>query len=284
MKVDANEQRHQGTASCLIVNAWLPVSANVSVLALLMLSIALPSSHAGEESYRSEARFFRDSNLGQLAVILNSRRIARVPDGRPCDMPAISEMEFLVNNRRKEKRQDYPTGYLAVSALRIFDEEAPRNPCVELFRNDSWYRGTEGLNELPNLPVRPPDISHFVAVHQPKNGALDFASADAGLGGKWHAQILPNGYATTQDAWFWTRPFMDSDLQGLLRSFQPLKSDSEHIQLRALLIHFQEAPLGSRGPKLRFEIKSHNCSAMLVRTYSPLSEEYTNDALIRLKP
>jgi hypothetical protein len=255
------------------MNSTKKISKFIAFSFILVLGLsplaAFASDVTQQEVFSDTQLFYTKTEKGTLALKLEEKKYIHLAPNQKYDLDSKGEYEFIVNHR-STTTSDY--SYLAVEVIRVFPPDRDFQTGFALKRNDGWVR-TSGdpvlnQNEYWNESI---GLQKFRSIHEKD----DPVYADKKLGFKWHAKPHSNSQSSWAQHKWWAEPIPDNEADDIKMSLMEKINNESLAHGSFRLYRFREMDKGDTKNHLTFTVESHSCSDLFIRTYSPISKEYS---------
>lgn len=273
--------------------ALLPAAAGLTLLALVLAT----SSSARAEFLQPIDGIERFYNIGTGTVALlphatdredceNAMHFHVLPADGAYNIPRQSQYWFIVSNQGGDTVR---YTYLGVELVLVLS--VPRQlrlaHSVVLYRNNGWRRTDDPKFDPEAIrkafpPTRPSPIEEFFRVHM--SGRLKDMDQ---LFFQWDGTPIDsdeNSWKAHQ-AWVPSRPGSDgkSQVNNLVKDFQPPFSPSDPVQLEAYLLRFAVSPSPSRKNRVCFKMRGSDVKGAYIRLFAPNTPDFDRNFFIRFQ-
>ncbi|MBC8394929.1 MAG: hypothetical protein H8E17_20460 [Deltaproteobacteria bacterium] len=247
--------------------------ASLSFIILILMPFPALSFSNLTERHDTYEEFLTKAFRGCLGYKKNDL-FYEMNSGEKYKIPTKGLLEFYVNHRNENASGDF--SYLAVHVVRMFKHSDSIMPGIGLFRKNGWVRDAD-----PNFRNTFVDkeialkTQDFTDMHLCKGMTVDECNnivlIDEKLNAKWHAKPSEQTSSSWMDRIFWTTPYLNQNFSNFTASNFNFLQGPLIEQLSCKLYRFRETPKETSKKPLRFEIETHGCLALFIRTFSPLS-------------
>lgn len=248
------------------------ISKFIAFCFILVLGLSPLAAHASDvtqqEKFSDTLSFYTKTEKGTLALISEDTKYIKYAPSKEHPLDRRPEYEFIVNHM-SESTSDYT--YLAVEVIRVFKEEGFKEGFA-MKRNDGWVGTSEDpISEQTEHWNKRLGLQDFRSIHDDDNRKR---AADK-LGFRWHAQP----HKDSQSSWVqhkWWAELTSGDEANQIKSSLMEKINNEKLAHGSFrLYRFREMDKDDTENHLRFTVRSHSCTDLFIRTYSPISKEYS---------
>lgn len=223
-----------------------------------------------QEVFSDTISFYTKTEKGTLAIIseLEETKYKKYAPNQKHPLDRRPEYEFIVNHMG-ETTSNYT--YLAVEVIRVFpgkDKEDVKQGFL-MKRNDGWVRTSRGPLPEQTEHWNKGLLEDFRSIHEDDN----LRRADMQLGFKWHAQPHKDSQSSWAQHKWWAEPTSGDEANRIKSALiEKINNSPAHGSFR--LYRFREMDKDDTKNQLKFTVRSHSCSHMFIRTYSPISKKY----------
>lgn len=244
------------TFSSILVFGFYPLAAN---------AFDVPKQVVFSDTHT----FYTKTEKGSLALKFEETKLINFAPSQKYELDRKGEYEFIVNHLNSTT-SNYT--YLAVEVIRVFPPGRKFKPGFAMKRNDGWVRTSgDPVPEQKEYWNKRIGLQKFRSIHEDDD--LDYA--DKKLGFKWHAKPDSNSQSSWKQHKWWAESISDNEEKQIKNSLMEKINNESLAHGSFRLYRFREMDKDDTENHLRFTVRSHSCSDLFIRTYSPISKDYS---------